>query len=468
MEVKASLKAELKQEQVLNSMQQQSLKILQMSLSELRVKVEKELEENPLLDCKEEVENKELDFDIETFRNNQADDDSDRNTQVTIREKVTGDFGFNPNRNNVENEISLENIICRNETFKDYLFDQIPDIKTDKKTLALCKYMIECLDERGYFDFPIEDIAARLRLSVEKIDGALQLIQKLQPYGVGARNLKECLILQLKGFNCCYDDLMRIINNHLELIADNKIKEIAKILKIDLKTAINYCNIIKSLNPVPSSGFNTNTTEEYVIAEAMIGRDECGLYIQMNNKFIPELHMNQFYEQMFPNIHDEPTRRFLYEKKLTALAFLKSIEMRNKTIFDILNIIMKLQQDYFMNGPLKPMKISDISQQLGIHESTVSRAIRNKYIICSGGLISLKSLFTSAIGAMQRDLNVSSALVKQEIKARIEHEDKTHPLSDSDICEGLKKNNIDISRRTVAKYREEMQISSSGRRRTMA
>jgi RNA polymerase sigma-54 factor len=449
---------EMHQKQILNPVQQQSLNILQMPLSDLQARIEEELEENPLLDTEDKIYSE---TDGRKYDETDAAPDSDE----TVKEVYIEHFDALPYSTDAGGEYIPADLVLKKETFKEYLFEQLLDIKVGEKTILLCRYIIESLDERGYLDCDTRELARVLKISDTEMERALAIVQGLQPCGVAARSLKKCLILQLRDSDVFDDNLLQIVDRHLELLAMNKIKELAKILKIDVEAAIRYCNIIKSLNPIPSRGFNTEKPEEYIIPEAYIGKNESGFYVQMNNAMIPRLCNNQAYKQMLLNEKDEATQLFLREKMNSAIAFIKAVSLRNNTLLHVIRKIVELQKDYFENGQLRPMKISDISEALCIHESTVSRAIQNKYISCRYGTIRIKSLFTSSLSTTKEGENISSNLVKKEIRDLISREDKANPLSDFDICEHLKKINVSISRRTVAKYREHMQIYSSSKRK---
>lgn len=463
MKLDLTLTAKHHQTQIISPALQQTLKILQMPLSELREKMELEAEENPVLDWPE-------DNDLSDFSagDSQWADELDGGFDRAVLQsgdRIAEDFVSGHISIKTDGSFSPLDLITKEETFKEYLLGQLPDIKADKKTLSICRYIIESLNSSGYLDSRLQDIVSALQLPSAQVESALNLVQTMQPCGVGARNLRECLSLQVKKSFNGDANLLRIIDECLEMIAKNKIKEISKVLKVDIKSAAGYCAVIKSLQPIPSRGFNTESPVEYVIPEAHINAEQGGILIQMNDRFLPNLSISRFYEDLYEKEKDEKTHEFLHQKISGARSFLNSVSLRNETLSNVLNQIAKLQKDYFFDGTLKPMKLADISEVLGIHESTVSRAVQGKYITCKYGTIPLKSFFTTAVCTTTESENISSNQIKNTIRDLINHEDSRNPLSDSDICECLKKDDISISRRTVAKYREEMQIDSSTLRR---
>jgi len=449
------------QAQIISPALQQTLKILQMPLPELREKMELELEENPILDW---MEDNDCEDGISVYSQRASELNGEDRAVFQSDDRMTADFASRHIPVKTDGSLSPLDLITKEETFKEYLLGQLPDIKADKRTLSICRYMIESLSSSGYLDSSLQNIATALRLPLQQVKHALNLVQTLQPCGVGAQNLEECLSLQVKKFFDGDENLLRLIHECLELIARNKIKEIAKILRVDIESAAGYCAIIKSLQPIPSCGFNTESPVEYVIPEANISTEQKNIWIQLNDHFLPKISINRFYEEMYEKGKDEETHEFLRQKIIGAKSFLNGVSMRIEILTSVLRQIVELQKSYFFDGILKPMKLADISEPLGIHESTVSRAIQGKYITCKHGTIPLKSFFTTAIRTAESQ-NVSSSQIKSTIRDLIGHEDSRNPLSDFDICEYLKKKNISISRRTVAKYRREMQIDSSTMRR---
>lgn len=328
--------------------------------------------------------------------------------------------------------------------------------------------MIENIDSRGYLDIESQVIAEELRIEVSKVDYAVKLVQSMEPVGIGARNLRECLKLQIDRIGVTDVYLYKIIDEYLELLAENKFNIIAKELDIDVKKAQEYGDIIKSLNPKPSCGFYTGEEVKYIVPDAYIKKIDKEYYIVMNDELGPKLTINAVYKEILKNDTDKEAVEYVKEKLNSAVFLIKSIEHRKTTIYRVLEKILELQRDYFDLGKtyLKPMTLKEIANSLEMHESTISRAIRDKFIYTDRGTIKIKDLFTTGISSNISGEDISTNIIKNSIKELIENEDKKSPISDQVICDILNKKDMNISRRTVAKYREEMGIKSSkGRKR---
>lgn len=447
------------QKLILSHEMQQSLKILQMPALELQQQVAIELEENPLLEAvNEETETKENDY----FEENSEFDFS----RLTM-EKDTVDYEDGVYSSDMNAGLDPLNFIIEKSTLRQYLAEQIVDLYEDETIISICNYIIDNIDSKGYLEYSIDEIAEDLGTSVDKVEYALGLVQNFHPWGIAARDLKECLKIQLKKKNIKDDKLYKLVDEYLELLADNKIREIAKKLDLDVKRVQEYCDIIRTLEPKPARGFYTGGMEEIAIPEAYIKKIGNDLYILMNENILPRLTVNQHYKELIKKQEDKEALEYIKNKIMSAVYLIKGIENRNRTIYSILESIVDIQRKYFEAGKqyLKPMQIADIASKLELHESTVSRAIKDKYIGTPYGTVKIRELFTIGIESSLDDENVSTNQVKREIKILIDNEDKLSPMSDQDISEALRNKKIQISRRTVAKYREEMGIRSSSKRK---
>jgi len=433
---------------------QLSVKLLQMTAFELQEHIEKELEENPVLDDKGEMFNTELKDKID-FTEMAKYFEYDSNTWKSYTRDEN-------------EEVSPFNFISESKSLKEFLIEQVSDLAETDYNKSICNYIIENIDSRGYLDISSETIAEELKIKKESVDNAINIIQSLEPVGIGARDLKECLKIQIdrKGIGdvCLY----RIIDEYLELLAENKFNIIAKELNIDVKKAQEYGDIIRLLQPKPSSGFFTGEEVKYIVPDAYIKKIDKEYYIVMNDELGPKLTINGIYKEILKNDSDKEAVEYVKEKLNSALFLIKSIEHRKSTIYRVLEKIIELQREFFDFGKehLKPMTLREIADSLEMHESTVSRAIRDKYIYTERGTIKIKDLFTTGISSSGSGEDVSTNIIKNSIKELIENEDRKAPLSDQGICDILNKKGMNISRRTVAKYREEMGIKSSkGRKR---
>lgn len=448
------------QKLVMTQQMQMSIKLLQMSNLELNDYIKKEIEENPLLEGKET--DKVTDYDNEV-------------SEVDYKELVKyldfdnythGSYSYN----NDDEEVSPFNFISGKESFTEYLLNQLREMRIDDDIKKICVYVIENLNSAGYLPDRLEDIASEIKVNLKSVQNALNIVQSLEPCGVGARNLIECLKLQVYNNNVNDKNLIKIIDEHLGDIAENKYNTIASELNITPQKAQEYGDFIKKLEPKPSRGFYTGEDVKYVIPDAFIRKIDDKFYVIMNDNSVPKLSINSTYKNIINSGNNKEDTEYVKEKLNSALFLLKSIEQRKSTLYDVLNEILKSQRNYFQNKSnyLEPMTLKDISEKLKVHESTISRAIREKYVyIDTKGLIKIRDLFTTGISKAgvsdQKDL--STQKIKNDIKALIDGEDKHNPLSDQKLCEILKENGTNISRRTVAKYREEMDIKSSAKRK---
>lgn len=436
---------------------QLSIKILQMSSYDLREYIDKEFEENPILEGDFEFVNEEAKF---------AD-------KIDFKEMIKylefDSYGsHNYQDYNSEDEVSPFNFISEKHSLKDFLYDQVNCSIKDKSLKSIVEYMIESLDARGYLDYSLVDICKDLKITEEEGQEALDILQGLEPDGIGARDLKECLEIQLSKKGLFDSNLDKIISDFLSYIADNKYMEIAKELNITPKEAQDYGDIIKSLEPKPSRGYFTGDEVKFIIPDAFIRDIDGEFLVIMNDGVVPRLTINQLYRNAIIQGKDKDVEGYVKDKVNSAVMLIKSIEQRKGTLLRILEEVVVRQKDYFNKGKnyLKPMTLKDIADTLEMHESTVSRAIKDKYVLTSYGTIKIKDLFCSGIQAKSdQSEDVAVYNIKNKIKELIDGEDKKKPLSDQVICDKLNENNLNISRRTVAKYREEMGMKSSAKRK---
>lgn len=447
------------QKLIMTHQMQLSIKILQLSSYELTKLVEKQLQENPLLEINYE----------ETKKEESLEENLDEVLKYKNIIKNLQDDNYNYiNNQHSEEEVSPFNFICSKKSLKEYLLEQIMYLDEKEYIKCICNYIIEGIDERGYLAEDIESISKELKVSINLVIKALNIVQDLEPDGIGARDLIECLRIQCNKRGIKDEKIYNIIDNHLEDIAENKYSNIGKKLDISPKKAQMYGDFIKSLQPKPSSGFYTGEEVRYIVPDAYIKKIGREYVILMNESITPKLTINNLYKNIINNNEDEAAVEYVKEKLNSASYLIKSIEQRKSTIYRVLEKIIEIQREYFDKNKkhLKPMTLKEIAEELKVHESTVSRAIREKYIHTDKGIIKIRNLFTTAIESKGNEDSLSNIAVKNMIEKFIEEEDKKKPLSDQNIADRLKKKDVNISRRTVAKYREEMGIKSSmGRKR---
>jgi RNA polymerase sigma-54 factor len=339
-------------------------------------------------------------------------------------------------------------------------------VKTNKDK-RIGEFIIESLDNKGYLGCSLQDISLLINESVVDVERVLRLIQTFDPVGVAARNLSECLMIQLKEKGIQDKNAYIIVEKYLEDIAANRIQKIAKDLRISVKRVQNICDIIKMLEPKPSRGFIVDSDNiRYIVPDATIEKVNDDYVVIINDSYLPTLTINNHYKNMINELEDKEASKFLADKLNSSMWLIKSIEQRRITLYKVVESILKFQRKFFDEGKeaLRPLVLKDVADDIGMHESTISRATNGKYVQTPRGLFELKYFFASSVSERDGD-GVSSTSVKTIIQKLIDEECPQKPLSDQKITEKLKEAGINISRRTVAKYRDELRIPSSSMRR---
>ncbi|WP_291637640.1 RNA polymerase factor sigma-54, partial [Clostridium sp.] len=358
------------QKLIMTQEMQMSVKLLQMSAYELGQYVNKEMQENPVLEEKD-------------LRNNKSNNNDVNDYKEIIKYLGKDDYKIKNYATKTENEeVSPFYYIAQEKSLKDYLVEQIGVLTEKREILDICKYMVENLDSKGYLAVNLSDICKELAISNENAEIALKIFQSLEPEGIGARNLKECLEIQLISLGINEENIYKIINNYLELLAENKYNVIAKELKVTISEVQKYCDIIKKLEPKPSRGFYTGETVKYIVPDAYINKIDDQYFISMNEDVLPKLNINSLYKEIIQNDKDIEAVEYVKEKLNSAMFLIKSIEQRKNTVYRVLEEILVVQKEYFDSGEeyLKPMTLKKIANHLEMHESTISRAIREKYV----------------------------------------------------------------------------------------
>jgi len=425
----------------------QAIEILQLNSYELNELITSELETNPMLEVYEDKEDiieiyHELNKNSDLEKYNYSSDDEERD------------------------DLSFENMVSTDTSLTDHLLFQLHITPLTKKIKEICKVIIYDLDSNGYLNDDIEKLSEDYNYSEEDIMTALNVVQSFDPPGIAARNLTECLMLQLKSKNMYNGVVKEIVENYLNEIADNKLSFIAKKLNVDIREVQNAVDEIKKLNPRPGSSFSSYNDIKYVIPDAYIKKIDGDYVVLINESLYPGLRINKSYESILTATDDDNTRKYLSNKIQSAMWLIKSIESRRDTLYKVLSAIVKEQRSFFDREQkyIKPMNLKKIADAVGVHESTVSRAVNGKYVDTPLGVFEIRYFFQSGIGNGDGEM-FSQEMIKEMIKQLINEEDPQDTLSDQKIAEILSQKGITISRRTVAKYREEMNIPSSNKRK---
>ena len=366
-----------------------------------------------------------------------------------------------------ENAVDFENMIRSTSNLYDYLIDELKYFKLTFEEKRICKYIIDSLDEDGYLRINDKEIYDELRVDASLFRRCLDIVQQLDPPGIGARNISECLILQLERMGISNNIVENIIMNDLELIGRNKLKDIAKKYKISIEKCKEAIEIIRHLDPKPGRACS-NDKCVYVQPDVIVDKIDGKYIVHTNEKDVYNIKINDFYRNMMTDKDsDKEAKEFIKDRLNSAATLIKNIESRKSTILRIAEAIIDEQQEFIQKGEkyIKPMKMKDIADKLEIHESTVSRGVNGKYMLTPFGLYEFKFFFNAALETDNSSEGASSAGIKRDIKDIIDGENKKKPLSDDAISKMLKEKGVSVARRTVAKYREEMGIPSSSRRK---
>ena len=354
-------------------------------------------------------------------------------------------------------------LITRKPTLQDALFRQLGMFTNTDEEFRIGQEIIGNTDENGYLKASLEEISTSLGLAPEKAEKVLKLVQEFDPAGVAARSLQECLLIQLKLANETDPLLLKIVECHLEDVAKKNYSLIAKTLKEPQEKVESALKKLLKLDPKPGRNYSTEEAQR-VIPDIIIDENDDELEISINNEEIPGLAINKEYRAMLKDKTIDPkTKEFLSEKFRNAMELLRALSRRHDTLRRIIEVVVEIQQEALKTdlSCLKPLTFAEVAQRIDMHESTVCRAVMNKYVKTPYAVVALKDFFTSHVQD-QNGQSVSSNFVKRQIKELIDAEDKKHPLSDEDIVKILaEKNNLKVARRTVAKYREELKLLSS-------
>lgn len=479
MDLKQSLK--LSQQLLMTPQLQQAIKLLQLSRLELEEFVTQQLAENPVLEegIQESTEERIL-VERERERTEQQAVNESMGEAANIVDSVSGEKGQEldwesfsrmqesaspaSSRNNSDEEFPSHENLARTGTLQDYLLAQIGEMALDETEKEVAGVIIGNIDDRGYLQLSFEELVAGDESRRELIEDMLDVVQHLDPNGVGARDLKECLLIQVRAGRLKNGVVEVIIQNHLPELETRNFHAIAKAMKLPLETVIENVQIIAELEPVPGRQFGMAETQ-YVVPDVYVFKVSGEWIVTLNDEGLPNLRVSKMYEKMANKVAGN-NKEYLSDKLKSAHWLIKSIQQRQKTILRVTEKLVERQKDFFEKGYeyLKPMVLRDIADDIGMHESTISRVTSNKYVHTPQGIFELKYFFNSSV-AMATGDSLASASVKKIISDMIGKEDPKHPLADQKIVELLEERGIQLARRTVAKYREQLGILPSSKRK---
>lgn len=459
---------------------QQAIKLLQLNRLELEGAIRKELDENPMLeevpDLKEEdlqrtkeasdavaaPESGEAQAQAQEAQDPQRQDEFEWESYLESSQKPPSS-----SLGGTDEIMNYENLISVSESLHDHLLWQSKMAGFNDEELNLAEILINYVDDDGYITTPLAEIAASEQVPLEELEGVLPFVQEFDPPGVAARDLKECLLLQAKALEEDTNDLVYIINNHLKDLEKKNFEAIAKAMGREAREIFEICKIIYSMDPKPGRVYAPADTQ-YVTPDVYVYKVGDDYVVSINEDGLPRLRISNFYKSMLMNqgSDGEKTQGYIQEKLRSAVWLIKSIHQRQRTIYKVAESIVKHQREFLEKGAeyIRPMVLRDIANDIGMHESTVSRVTTNKYVYTPQGIYELKYFFNSGINTSDGE-SLASESVKLKIRDLITKEDPKNPLSDQQIVDQLKVDGIQIARRTVAKYRDVLKILPSSRRK---
>ncbi|HIJ80686.1 MAG TPA: RNA polymerase factor sigma-54 [Desulfuromonadales bacterium] len=475
MEMRQQLK--MSQQLVMTPQLQQAIKLLQLTRLELQDVVRQELEENPLLE--EGVDQEEV---IEADPLETAEQELEPvQDPVEFREVAAGEEtlrdwdsyldGYNYSSGEQQyggddERPSFENMLTRKGTLIDHLLWQLHMGQYSEMDVRVGEVIIGNIDESGYLRATVSEIAAAGSASEEDVEDVLYCIHEFDPPGVGARNLRECLLIQARQMKMKGSVVERILLDHLGDIEKRNYKQIARSLKIDVNQVLMAAKIIAGFDPRPGSSFSSDDVH-YISPDIFVHKVGDDYVVMLNDEGLPNLRVSGQYAEVRGNGSiDSRAEEYINEKMRSAAWLIKSIQQRQRTIYKVSKSIIRFQREYFDRGIeyLRPLVLRDIAEDIGMHESTISRVTTNKYMQTPQGLLELKYFFNSGLSTSEGEF-VASESVKNRIREIIEKEDSRKPLSDQKIAEILSDQTVNIARRTVTKYREMLNFGSSSERK---
>ena len=473
LELRQQLK--LTQQLIMTPQLQMAIKLLQLSRLELMETIRTELEENPALEeVPESTSSEQLGEHADS-----GSEEAPAEKEVTIEEKLQQDIDWSnyldeyntPGRVQFESEDRdtprFESFIARKESLNDHLLWQFIMTKPTKEGERIASLIIGNLNKDGYLVVSAEEIAEMSDSPIAKIEEVLALMQTFDPIGVCARDLKECLLIQARHLGLENTIVTEIITNHLPNLEKKNYKAICKALKKTMDEVVSAVNVIKSLEPKPGREYS-DETPQYINPDIYVYKLENDFVILLNDDGMPKLRVNSFYKNSITRGKkiSGDAEDYIQDKMRSAAWLIKSIHQRQKTIYRVMESILRYKRDFFDQGisQLKPMVLRDVAQDIGMHESTISRVTTNKYAFTPQGIFELKYFFNSSIRRSHGGA-IASASVQDKIRQIILNEDPKKPYSDDKIAQLLKKDEIHIARRTVAKYREMLKVLPSNKRK---
>ncbi|MEI8492253.1 RNA polymerase factor sigma-54 [Escherichia coli] len=476
--MKQGLQLRLSQQLAMTPQLQQAIRLLQLSTLELQQELQQALESNPLLeqiDTHEEIDTRETQ-DSETL------DTADALEQKEMPEELPLDASWDTiytagtpsgtSGDYIDDELPVYQGETT-QTLQDYLMWQVeltPFSDTDR---AIATSIVDAVDDTGYLTVPLEDILESMgdeEIDIDEVEAVLKRIQRFDPVGVAAKDLRDCLLIQLSQFDKTtpwLEEARLIISDHLDLLANHDFRTLMRVTRLKEDVLKEAVNLIQSLDPRPGQSIQTGEPE-YVIPDVLVRKHNGHWTVKLNSDSIPRLQINQHYASMCNNARNDGDSQFIRSNLQDAKWLIKSLESRNDTLLRVSRCIVEQQQAFFEQGEeyMKPMVLADIAQAVEMHESTISRVTTQKYLHSPRGIFELKYFFSSHVNT-EGGGEASSTAIRALVKKLIAAENPAKPLSDSKLTSLLSEQGIMVARRTVAKYRESLSIPPSNQRKQL-
>jgi RNA polymerase sigma-54 factor len=474
MAISQKLHTKLVQKLILTPSLQQAIKLLPMSTLELSELLNQEMVENPML---EESPSEDLQAAAETPPEKPEEKPQDKTDTWDDQdyEYFFGEYLDDGYRSRTPTEVKelppIENTLSTSLTasLSDHLLWQLSMQTDDPLMRDIGEAVIGNLDDDGYLVATVEDLVNMGAWPLAEVERALRLVQGFDPVGVAARDLQESLLLQLRHVGLAGSPAERIVTEYMRLLQNHQVPELAKKLGLSIEDLKPHIELIRHLDPKPGSRYNPSQSQ-YVIPDVYIVKVEEQYVALLNEEGLPQLRISPVYRRLLDkgSGNSDETRAYVKDKFRSALWLIKSVEQRQKTIHKVASSIINFQKDFLDHGIeyLRPLVLRDVANDIGMHESTVSRVVTNKYMHTPQGVFEMKYFFHSGIASSYGEA-VSSVTIKQRIRKIIDQEDVRKPLSDSKIVSMLQREGLDLARRTIAKYREELKIPTSNQRKVL-
>ena len=471
LDLKQSLR--LTQQLLMTPQLQQAIKLLQLSRLELEEFVASQIVENPVLEDVTPEPAPELANEKGEEREQEREPDAEPDFDFKALKNDAEGFLASPGmgRSNSsayrEDDVNYENLITKPKTLQDYLSSQVGEIQFDEKEREIALKIVGNITDDGYLDLDLVKMCEEDQVEMDLVEGVLDTIQRLDPPGVGARNLAECLAIQIREQGLRNGIVENIVAHHLKELETRNYPAIAKKLGITLEDVYTNVAIIVGLNPIPGRRFGENNAQ-IVVPDAFVFKLSGEWIVTLNEDNLPALRVSRYYQDISDGGIKGKERTYLQEKIKSANWLIKSIQQRQRTIRKVAECIVEKQVEFLENGIrcLKPMVLRDVAETVEMHESTISRVTSNKYIQTPRGVFELKFFFSSSVKSDDEE-DVSSSFVKSLIKEIVAAENVKRPLSDQKIVKILGEKGVHLARRTVAKYREQVSILPSSKRKKL-